>query len=118
VAGLAAMVALVVLGAATVATGLLVHADAQQRRADQEEALRKERDVAATTEAALRQQADRDRGAAEQAQAVRDDEWFAAAFHLGQLLKDKPDDPDLRSRRDYVRERIEPPTPMDPLPQP
>jgi hypothetical protein len=47
----------------------LVHADAQQRRADQEEALRKERDAAATTEAALRPLADRDRGAAEQAQA-------------------------------------------------
>jgi WD40 repeat protein len=34
------------------------------------------------------------------AQAEKDKEWFAAAFHLGQLLKDRPDDADLKRRRD------------------
>jgi hypothetical protein len=44
-------------------------------------------------------------------QAERDQDWFATAFHLGQLLKDKPDDPDLKRRRDQALEKLKPPTP-------
>ena len=39
------------------------------------------------------------------AQAEADQNWFAAAFHLDQLLKDKPDDAALLRRRDEVREK-------------
>jgi hypothetical protein len=38
-------------------------------------------------------------------------EGFAAAFPLGQLLKDKPDVPDLPRRRDQALEMLNPPTP-------
>jgi hypothetical protein len=52
------------------------------------------------------------------AQAEKDNSWFAAAFHLNQLLKDKPDDPELLLRRNTALERLKPPTPMQPLPPP
>jgi hypothetical protein len=47
--------------------------------------------------------------------AEHDQDWFAAAFHLGQLLKDKPDDADLLRRRDLALEKLKPPNPMVPL---
>jgi WD40 repeat protein len=50
--------------------------------------------------------------------AERESDWFAAAFHLNQLLKDKPDDADLKRRRDQARDKLKPPTPMEPLPRP
>jgi WD40 repeat protein len=52
------------------------------------------------------------------AQAEQDEHWFAAAFHLGQLLKDPLNDPDLLRRRDQALEKLKPPTPMEPLPRP
>jgi hypothetical protein len=52
------------------------------------------------------------------AQAEKDKDWFAAGFHLGQLLKDEPNDPDLFRRRNLALERLKPPTPMQPLPRP
>jgi ribosomal protein S16 len=39
-------------------------------------------------------------------QAETANNWFAAAFHFNQLLKDKPDDADLKRRRDNARDRI------------
>jgi hypothetical protein len=51
-------------------------------------------------------------------QSEQDKEWFAAAFHLDQLLKDKPNDPDLIRRRDQALEKSKPPEPMLPLPRP
>jgi hypothetical protein len=40
------------------------------------------------------------------AQAEQSNNWFAAAFHLEQLLEDKPDDADLKKRRVNARDRI------------
>ncbi len=51
-------------------------------------------------------------------QAERDKEWFAVAFHLGQLLRDKPGDADLKRRRDQALEKLKPPPPMELLPRP
>jgi WD40 repeat protein len=51
-------------------------------------------------------------------QAEHDDNWFAAAFHLRHLLKDQPDDADLKRRRDLALEKLKPPTPMEPLTRP
>jgi DNA-binding beta-propeller fold protein YncE len=52
------------------------------------------------------------------AQAEKEENWFAAQFHLGRLLEDKPGDADLLKRRDAAREKLKPPTPMEPLPRP
>jgi WD40 repeat protein len=51
-------------------------------------------------------------------QAEKDREWFAVAFHLGQLLKLKPNTPVLLRRRDEALEKLKPPSPMEPLPRP
>jgi hypothetical protein len=52
------------------------------------------------------------------AQAEKDGEWFAAAFHLGQLLKNKADDSGVLHRRNKALEKLKPPAPMERLPQP
>jgi WD40 repeat protein len=52
------------------------------------------------------------------AQAEKGKNWFAAEFHLRQLLKDRPEVADLLRRRDQAREKLKPPTPMQPLPPP
>jgi WD40 repeat protein len=39
-------------------------------------------------------------------QAEQGREWFAAAFHLGQLLKDQPDDADLLKHRKDVLDKL------------
>jgi uncharacterized protein with WD repeat len=45
-------------------------------------------------------------------------QWFAAAFHLGRLLQDQPDDDALKQRRDAALKNhaAGPPRPMDPAP--
>jgi WD40 repeat protein/serine/threonine protein kinase len=50
--------------------------------------------------------------------AEADGEWFAAAFHFGQLLKQYPTEEEFLRRRDQARDKLKPPTPMDPLPPP
>jgi WD40 repeat protein len=50
--------------------------------------------------------------------AEEDGEWFAAAFHLGQLLKDQPDDVLLKQRLELALDKLKPPPPMEPLPRP
>jgi hypothetical protein len=40
------------------------------------------------------------------ARAERDQNWFAAAFHLGLLLKNKPDDADLLRRRESALDKL------------
>jgi hypothetical protein len=52
------------------------------------------------------------------ARAEGDQNWFAAAFHLGQLLKEQPNDADLKRRREQALDKLRPPTPMEPLPRP
>jgi hypothetical protein len=52
------------------------------------------------------------------AQAEKDHDWFAAAFHLGRLLKDNPGDANLLRRRDLALEKLKPPPRMEPLSQP
>jgi hypothetical protein len=44
--------------------------------------------------------------------------WFAAAFHLGRMLRDQPGDADLQRRRDAALKNhaAPPPTPMPPAP--
>jgi hypothetical protein len=37
------------------------------------------------------------------AQAEQEKQWFAAAFHFGQMLRDHSDDPDLERRRERHR---------------
>jgi WD40 repeat protein len=51
-------------------------------------------------------------------QAEKDQNWFAALFHLNQLLKEKPFDAELRRRRNAAQEKQKPSTPMEPLPRP
>jgi WD40 repeat protein len=51
-------------------------------------------------------------------QAEQDKNWFAAEFHLRQLLKDKPDDADLKRRHDQAAAKLKRPPPMQPLPRP
>ncbi len=41
------------------------------------------------------------------AAAEQDQEWFAAAFHLGRLLGDQPDDADLIRRRDAALKNLD-----------
>jgi WD40 repeat protein len=58
---------------------------------------------------------------AEQAESNAD--WFAAAFHLGRLLKDRPNDADLKCRRDQALlnlrgAEVAPPPRMEALPRP
>jgi Flp pilus assembly protein TadD len=56
--------------------------------------------------------------------AEAEQRWFAAAFHLGQLLKDKPNDPDLNRRRGAALDKLnrvadgQAPLRMDKLPAP
>src|SRR5262249_11686591 len=52
------------------------------------------------------------------AQAEKEQEWFAAEFHLRQLLKDNPEDDDLKRRHELAVEKSPPPVPMQPLPRP
>jgi WD40 repeat protein/tRNA A-37 threonylcarbamoyl transferase component Bud32 len=51
-------------------------------------------------------------------QAEGQKQWFAAAFHLGQMLRDQPDDADLTRRRAVAQKNhaAPPPAPMDPAP--
>jgi hypothetical protein len=51
------------------------------------------------------------------AQAEKDEAWFAAPFHLGRLLGDKPDEADLKRRRDQARDKLKTSPPMEPLPR-
>jgi len=48
---------------------------------------------------------------AQAAVAEKEKQWFAAAFPLGRLLLDAPDDADLKRRRDEALRKHKEPTP-------
>jgi WD domain, G-beta repeat len=50
------------------------------------------------------------------AQAEEDSNWFAAAFHLRQLLRTKPEDANLRRRHAAALDKGKQPPPMEPVP--
>src|SRR5262249_54336312 len=52
--------------------------------------------------------------------AEQDGDWFAAAFPLGHLLADRPDDADLKARRQKALDQLgrAPPARMDKVPPP
>jgi WD40 repeat protein len=67
----------------------------------------------------LPDRAERLRYHAEQARLAEEHkQWFAAAFHLGRLLQDQPDDADLKRRQDAALKNyaVPPLTPMEPAP--